>query len=85
MIPDGRNCWLKELEQLCQYPADLEPHDDNRYLLLQRPVECEPLLSLIPVLYAASGEHGAGMHMPYHVDTVLCINILPPGMNGGAQ
>lgn len=42
---DSRNCWLKELEQPCQYPADLEAHPDNSYLLLARPTEsCAPRL-----------------------------------------
>jgi hypothetical protein len=40
---DPRNCWLKELEQPCQYPPDLEKdHSDNRYLLLARPPTCAP-------------------------------------------
>lgn len=39
---NGRNCWLKELELVCQYPADLEEKDDDRYLLLARPnPECQ--------------------------------------------
>jgi hypothetical protein len=46
--PDGRTCWLKELELVCQYPADLEQHDDNRYLLLARPLDqCEPLCRVL--------------------------------------
>lgn len=47
---DGKNCWLKELELVCQYPADLEQENDGRYLLLARPTEeCEALPSLVPV------------------------------------
>jgi hypothetical protein len=49
VIPNGSNCWLKQLSASCQYPADLERHEDDRYLLLVRPVEtCALLFSRLP-------------------------------------
>jgi hypothetical protein len=56
--PSGLNCWLKELEVACQFPADLEVHTDNRFLLLVRPVEeCELLFSLLSLWKVCSFCH----------------------------